>query len=86
VDTPPAIAVSDAQVLAAACDGVLLVVQAGGVSYEAVQKTRDQFKGRRLLGVVLNRVDPRESSSYKYYGYYQGSAGNANGKGRGTHT
>jgi len=82
VDTPPAIAVSDAQVLAAACDGVLLVVAAGRASCEAVQKTRDQFKGRRLLGVVLNRVDPRGSSSYKYYGYYQGSAENENGKGK----
>jgi protein-tyrosine kinase len=82
IDTPPAMAVSDARLLAAACDGVLLVVAAGSVSYEAVQKTRDQFKDRRLLGVVLNRVDPRGSPSYKYDYYYRGSAERSNGKGR----
>jgi protein-tyrosine kinase len=82
VDTPPAIAVSDARVLASTCDGVLLVVWAGGISYEDVQKARDQFKGRRLLGVVLNRVDARGSSSYKYYNYYQGSVESSNGKSR----
>ncbi len=74
VDSPPAAGVSDARILAGSCDGVLLVVAAGGVSCGTAQKVRDQFKDRRLLGVVLNRLDPRGSSTYKYYDYYQGAA------------
>ncbi len=72
IDTPPAMAVSDARVMAELCDGVLLVIAAGMEPFEVAQKTRQQFDGKRLLGVVLNRAEPRMSYSYKYYGYYGG--------------
>jgi protein-tyrosine kinase len=73
LDSPPAMAVSDARVMAGVCDGVLLVVGAGSEPFDVVQKASTQFKDRRLLGVVLNRAEPRSTYSYKYYGYYYGS-------------
>ncbi len=72
IDTPPAMAVSDARVMAELCDGVLLVVSAGREPFDALQKTQQQFDSKHLLGVVLNRAEPRMSYSYKYYGYYRG--------------
>ncbi|HLY60736.1 MAG TPA: CpsD/CapB family tyrosine-protein kinase [Terriglobia bacterium] len=72
LDSPPAMAVSDPRVMSDMCDGVLLVVAADKGPYEIIQKTTQQFKGKRMLGVVLNRAEARNSYSYKYYGYYQG--------------
>jgi len=72
VDSPPAMAVSDPRVMAEMCDGILLVVGAGMQPFDAVQKARQQFSSKRLLGAVLNRAEPRASYSYKYYGYYGG--------------
>jgi protein-tyrosine kinase len=72
LDTPPAMAVSDPRVMAGVCDGVLIVVGAGQEPFDVVQKASAQFKDRRLLGVVLNRAEPRNTYSYKYYGYYYG--------------
>ena len=83
IDSPPAMAVSDPRMMADMCDGVLLVVAAGMGSYELVQKARQQFDAKRMLGVVLNRADPRMSYSNKYYGYYHGPAKDGNGKGKG---
>jgi protein-tyrosine kinase len=83
IDSPPAMAVSDPRVMANLCDGVVLVVAAGMGPYDIVQRTCLQFKDKRLLGVVLNRAEPRRSYSYKYYGYYHGPATGGNGKGRG---
>lgn len=83
IDSPPAMAVSDPRVIADFCDGVLMVVAAGVVSYDLIQKTCQQFKDRRLLGVVLNRAEPRASYSYKYYGYYRGPGRDGDGKSRG---
>ena len=72
IDSPPAIAMSDASLLAEFCDGVLLVVASGKTPFDMAQKTREQFKKARLLGVVLNRAEPQTTGSHFYYGYYQG--------------
>lgn len=82
LDTPPAMAVSDSRLMAGVCDGVLMVVAAGMESYAAVQKAGEQFKDKRLLGVVLNRAEARHSYSYKYYGYYYGPDKDKKKKGR----
>ncbi len=82
VDSPPAMAVSDPRVMSSMCEGVLLVVAADMGPYEIVQKTRQQFNDKRVLGVVLNRADPRNSYSYKYYGYYQEGEEKGRGKKR----
>ena len=83
IDSPPVMAVSDSRVIADFCDGLLLVVGAAMQPYDFVQKTCLQFKGKRLLGVVLNRAEARASYGYKYYGYYRGPDGDGDGKPKG---
>ena len=69
IDSPPSL-VSDAQVLAAKVDCVLLVVQPGKTHSGAARATREQLEraGARVVGAVFNRI-PR-SHGY-YYGGYQ---------------
>jgi capsular exopolysaccharide synthesis family protein len=86
VDTPPALAVTDAAVLAPSVDGVLLVVKPGKTRARAVKHTLELLGQVRakVLGVVLNDVSTSRSSygySYKYYrnySAYQHYYGNGN--------
>lgn len=74
-DSSPVLAVTDAVVLAAQmkAGGVLLVTNAGGtrrgMARRAVQELRRAHT--RLLGVIVNRLDIRQSGAYhQYYRYY----------------
>lgn len=69
LDSPPAIAVHDASILADMCDGVLFVVRAGATDFTLAQKAAAEFPDEKLLGVVLNRVDKSESCGEYHYGY-----------------
>lgn len=69
LDSPPAVAVHDASLLADMCDGVLFVVRAGATDFEVAQKAAGQFQEKKLLGVVLNRAE--NSGLYGYYYGYQ---------------
>ena len=69
LDSPPALAVHDASILADMCDGVLFVVRAGSTDYEIAAKASGEFLEKNLLGVVLNRVDRSDSYGDYYYGY-----------------
>jgi len=70
LDSPPAIAVHDASILADMCDGVLFVVRAGATDHEVAQRAAAEFENKNLLGVVLNRVEKSDAyGSYYYYGY-----------------
>ena len=72
-DTPPVGTISDALVLSPECDGVVLVVQAGGLPREVIQRCKARLDSAkaRLLGVLLNKVDiEREKQYYYYYNYY----------------
>jgi len=69
LDSPPAIAVHDASMLADMCDGVLFVVRAGATDFEMAQKAAVEFQEKNLLGVVLNRADKNETYGDYYYGY-----------------
>jgi polysaccharide biosynthesis transport protein len=78
LDSPPSI-VSDAQVLAAKADGVLMVVQPGKTHIGSARATCEQLEraGARVVGAVFNRI-PRNRSyhygGYKYYSpYYRNS-------------
>ena len=70
MDTPPLLAASDAAVLGAAADGVLLVLRAGQTDRDAAQQARQQLAavGARLIGAVLN--DPTGQTE-QYGGYYR---------------
>ncbi|MGQ9663383.1 MAG: tyrosine-protein kinase family protein, partial [Kiritimatiellia bacterium] len=56
VDTPPVLFVSDATVLGAMCDGVLLVVKADGNTRSMLIRAREQLHAvrARIVGAVLN--------------------------------
>lgn len=69
-DTPPVLAVTDAQVLANKCDGVVLVVSSGKTGKEEAIKAKDLLTNAKakLLGVVLNRKETKQNEYYYYYG------------------
>ena len=69
LDSPPALPVHDASLLADLCDGVLFVVRAGETDFEVAGKASSEFRNKNLLGVVLNRVEQNESYGGYYYGY-----------------
>jgi protein-tyrosine kinase len=69
LDSPPALAVHDASILADMCDGVIFVVRAGSTDFEIAEKASTEFREKNLLGVVLNRVDRHEGYGTYYYGY-----------------
>lgn len=69
-DTPPVLAVTDAQILANRCDGALLVVYSGKTEMEEATKAKDLLtaaKGK-LLGMVLNHKKLQSADYYYYYG------------------
>lgn len=84
LDSPPIIAVTDAQVIAPATDGVLLVVRAGFSQLDAVKRTKSLLavSKARLLGVVLNdvRAEHTYGTYYYYYNYQYYGSGAASGK------
>ncbi|HTS35575.1 MAG TPA: CpsD/CapB family tyrosine-protein kinase [Candidatus Solibacter sp.] len=69
VDSPPAIPVSDASVLAKFCDGVLMVVRSDVTPADVARRARQEFPEQSLVGVVLNGTNA-ESASYERY-YYE---------------
>lgn len=68
LDSPPALAVHDANSLADLCDGVLFVVRAGSTDCELAERAISDFLKKKLLGVVLNGVEKDAA----YGGYYTG--------------
>jgi polysaccharide biosynthesis transport protein len=66
IDTPPVGRVTDAVVLAAQADSVLLVARAAGTTRQALLRTRDLLlrANARIAGVVVNGVDSRYQDSY----------------------
>jgi capsular exopolysaccharide synthesis family protein len=82
-DSPPLMAVGDAAALAAQCDGVIFVIRVGKMAHDVLRRVVDQLdavKGR-ILGVVLNRADPRRDGYYYYYQAYQRYYGTNEGGG-----
>ncbi len=76
VDTPPLGSVIDSAVVANECDGSILVIASGEISYSFAQDVKNQLKKANcpILGTVLNKVDVKRGSKYygKYYGEYYG--------------
>jgi len=67
VDSPPAVPVSDASVLAKACDGVLLVVRSSSTPADVARKARQEFPDQLLVGVVLNGTSDEMVPYARYY-------------------
>jgi protein-tyrosine kinase len=67
VDSPPAIPVSDASVLAKACDGVLMVVRSNATPSDVARKARSEFPDQALVGIVLNGTSDEAAPYARYY-------------------
>ncbi|MGB9835398.1 MAG: GumC family protein [Candidatus Saccharicenans sp.] len=72
IDTPPVLAVTDAQVVGKMVDGLVLVVQAERTPREALRQTRELLDLLKIktLGVVVNCFD-LDSRGYYYRRYYK---------------
>jgi capsular exopolysaccharide synthesis family protein len=69
IDSPPAVPVSDASLLAKACDGVVMVVRSDATPVDMARRAREEFPDQALVGIVLNGMN-HESSHYSRY-YYE---------------
>lgn len=71
IDTPPLLAVTDAQLLASYVDGVLLVLGSGKVLRDHAKKAKALLDhvGANVVGAVLNK---KQMNSESYYYYYYG--------------
>jgi capsular exopolysaccharide synthesis family protein len=70
IDTPPVLAVTDAQVLANLCDGVVFVAAYGEADKNSVVRAKELIDkvGAKILGVIINKI-PNEAN--KYHSYYE---------------
>jgi succinoglycan biosynthesis transport protein ExoP len=68
IDTPPLLNLADARVLGRISDGVILVIRAGRVRWEAAMAAEQRLceDGITVLGTVLNDWDPKQNG----YGVY----------------
>jgi polysaccharide biosynthesis transport protein len=74
LDTPPALAVTDATIVGRLVDGVVLTLRSGKVTREEARICRDRLRkaGIKIFGAVLNRYRslPAVGKRYKYYESY----------------
>jgi protein-tyrosine kinase len=70
IDTPPVVLLPDANLLAAMVDAAILVIGAGKTPYKLITRAIDALGRNKILGVVLNRVDPGCLAGGYGYGYY----------------
>lgn len=69
-DTPPVLAVADAQILSNTVDGVVLVVSSGKTELESAKKAKELLEQAqaKIFGTVLNNKKTQDSQYYYYYG------------------
>ena len=73
-DLPPMLEISDALVLGAKVDGLVLVVHGDTTSREALKKAREKLDllKVRTIGVIINNVNVPRHGAYYYKDYYHG--------------
>jgi len=74
LDAPPTLAVSDTPILAACCDAVVVLVEAGRVSAKVAGRLREVLNsvGVPIAGIVINDKSGK-GEHYGYYGYNYGN-------------
>ena len=72
-DTPPLLAVTDAQILANKCDASILVVKSGSTEKDGAIRAKEILlnSSSRLLGAVLNNKKMKDSQYQNIYYYGQ---------------
>jgi capsular exopolysaccharide synthesis family protein len=68
IDSPPAMALADAKIIASLCDATLLTVSCAKTPKSLVKEAIQRVGRERIAGTVLNRVHRIRGSSY--YNYY----------------
>jgi succinoglycan biosynthesis transport protein ExoP len=73
LDTPPALAVTDATIIGLLADGVVLTLRSGKVTREEARLCRDRLRqsGIKILGAVLNRYRSLQTGLGKRHRYYE---------------
>lgn len=73
IDSPPLGSVIDAAVIAAVCDGSVIVINPGKITGSEAIEVKNQLlkSGCKLLGVILNDVDSKRKYYKKYYKKYE---------------
>jgi protein-tyrosine kinase len=74
IDTPPVGALPDARLISNLADAVLFVIDAQSTPYELVKRAVAELGPERIVGTVLNRIEPRSLPVNDYYGYYTSRA------------
>lgn len=71
IDSPPILAAADTSLLANIVDGVVMVIKGSSTRIEmALQAKEKVIKAKgKIIGVIINNVQPRKDDSY-YYHYY----------------
>jgi tyrosine-protein kinase Etk/Wzc len=74
IDSPPIIAVTDAEILAKKVDGAVLVVSSEKTEYQSMERANQLIlhDNTKLIGTVLNNFDTQSAygTYYKYKDYY----------------
>src|SRR5215469_5872842 len=71
VDSPPMLPLADFEQIAAACDGILIVVRALHAQRDSLNKASRMVDAKKLVGVVLNASPLNlKDVAYNYYGGY----------------
>lgn len=68
IDTPPVLPVADTLLVGRMAAGAMLVIESRRTPLPAVQQARDQLTRNqtRILGVVLNKIEPGKLDGYGY--------------------
>ena len=76
VDSAPVLSFADAPMLASACDGTIVVIQAGALRRQAIQRTIERLQAARahFLGVLLSKFDVKNETYGYGYGYGYGES------------
>ena len=72
-DSPPALLVTDASLLASKVDGVVLCYEIGRISRDSLLRAKTQLEaaGANISGVVLNHISPQTEAMTPYPYYYR---------------
>jgi len=72
VDSPPVGGLADGRLVSEAVDAAILVVRAGVTRFPDLKSAVEMMGPERILGIVLNAVDPVEIRGESYYSHYYG--------------
>jgi capsular exopolysaccharide synthesis family protein len=90
-DTPPLSGISDALILGKLTDGIVLVSRMGAVNFSSAQNAKEYLgqAEQKVLGLVINDVNPKDEPDSYFYGAYpygydmESNNGSSNGSSNG---